>query len=60
MWRDPIVKEVRAVRAAIAKEHGNDLKALAAALRKKEGADGRRVVDYSKKVAAKPRMRKTG
>ena len=40
MWRDPIVEEVRAIRAAIAKEHGNDLKALARALRRKEGADG--------------------
>lgn len=36
MWRDPIVEEVRAIRAAIAKEHGNDLKALARALRRKK------------------------
>ena len=51
MWRDPIVEEVRAIRRAIAKEHGNDLKALARALRRKEGADGRRVVDFSAKGA---------
>jgi hypothetical protein len=59
MWRDPIVEEVRAIRAAIAKEHGNDLKALARALRRKEGADGRRVVDFSKGVSKK-RTRKAG
>ena len=39
MSRDPIVDEVRAIRAAIAKEHGNDLKAIVAALSRKEGAD---------------------
>ena len=50
MWRDPIVEDVRAIRAAIAKEHGNDLKTLARALRRNEGADGRRVVDFSAKV----------
>lgn len=44
MSRDPIVDEVRAIRAAIAKEHGNDLKAIVVALKRKEGADGRRVV----------------
>ena len=60
MWRDPIVEEVRAVRAAIAKEHGNDLKALARALRRKEGADGRRVVDFSAKRPVKKSIRKAG
>ena len=58
MWRDPIVEEVRAIRAAIAKEYGNDLKALARALRRKEGADGRRVVDLSGKAGSKKRTRK--
>ena len=60
MWRDPIVEEVRAIREAIAKEHGNDLKALARALRRKEGADGRRVVDFSAKRSARKRTRKAG
>ena len=60
MWRDPIVEEVRAIRAAIAKEHGNDLKALGRSLRRKEGADGRRVVDLSAKGAVKKRTRKAG
>ena len=60
MWRDPIVEEVRAIRAAIAKEHGNDLRALVNALRRKEGADGRRVVDYSAEGKLKKRPRKAG
>jgi hypothetical protein len=60
MWRDPIVEEVRAIRAAIAKEHGNDLKALGRALRRKEGADGRRVVDFSAKGTAKKRAGNAG
>ena len=58
MWRDPIVEEVRAIRAEIAKEHGNDLKALARALRRKEGADGRRVVDRSTEGSLKKPTRK--
>ena len=45
MSKDPIVDEVRAARAAIATEHGNDLKRILAAFRRKEGADGRQVVD---------------
>jgi hypothetical protein len=61
MSRDPIVDEVRAIRAAIAAEHGNDLKRIIAAFRKKEGADGRRVVDLSTKRAPKRQPhRKTG
>lgn len=53
MSRDPIVDEVRAARAAIAEEHGNDLKRIIAAFRRKEGADGRRVVDLTAKRAPK-------
>ena len=49
MSKDPIVDEVRAARAAIAAEHGNDLKKIIAAFRRKEGADGRRVVDLTAK-----------
>lgn len=49
MSRDPIIDEVRAHRAAIAREHGNDLKAIIAALKRKEGADGRRVVSLARK-----------
>ena len=53
MSKDPIVDEVRAARAAIAAEHGNDLKRIIAALRRKEGADGRRVVDLTAKRPSK-------
>ena len=60
MWRDPIVEEVRAHRAAIAKEHGNNLKAIIYALRRKQGADGRRVVSFAAKAGpTKPARRKT-
>jgi len=60
MARDPIVEEVRAARAAIAREHGNDLKAIVAALKRKEGADGRRVVSFAARQTTKPTTRKTG
>jgi hypothetical protein len=61
MWRDPIVEEVRAHRAALAAEHGNDLKTLIAALRRKQGAGGRRVVSFAvKRDATKPARRKAG
>jgi len=61
MSRDPIVDEVRAVRAAIAAEHGNDLKRIIAAFRRKEGADGRRVVDLTAERAPKRQpQRKAG
>jgi hypothetical protein len=53
MSKDPIVDEVRAARVAIAAEHGNDLKKIIAALRRKEGADGRRVVDLTAKRSSK-------
>lgn len=47
MSQDPIVDEIRAIRATIAQEHGNDLKAIIAALKRKEGTDGRRVVSLA-------------
>ena len=59
MWRDPIVEEVRAHRIAIAQEHGNNLKAIVDALRRKQGSDGRRVVSFVAKAAStKPERRK--
>lgn len=60
MSKDPIVDEVRAIRAGIAKEHGNDLEAIIRALKRKEGADGRRVVDLTAKRAPKKPTRKAG
>ena len=58
MSQDPIVDEVRAIRAAIAEEHGNDLQAIIRALKRKEGADGRRVVDLTAKRAPKKQTRR--
>ena len=60
MWKDPIVEEVRATRAKIAAEHGNDLKAIIRALKQKEGADGRQVVDLSTKRPLKKQSRRAG
>ena len=61
MSRDPISDEVRAHRAAIAQEHGNDLKAIIAALKRKQGADGRRVVSFvAKREPTKQARRQTG
>ena len=60
MPKDPIVEEVRAIRAAIAAEHGNNLDAIIRALKRKEGADGRRVVDLTTKRAPKKQTRETG
>jgi hypothetical protein len=60
MAKDPIVEEVRAIRAAIAAEHGNDLDAIIRALKRKQGADGRRVVALPGKRAPKKQTRKAG
>jgi len=60
MAKDPIVEEVRAIRAAIAAEHGNDLEAIVRALKRKQGTDGRRLVDLSTKRAPKKPTRKAG
>ena len=60
MSKDPIVEEVRAIRAKIAAEHGNDLEAIIQVLKQKEGADGRRVVSLAAKRPAKRQTRKAG
>ena len=57
MAKDPIVEEVRAIRAAIAAEHGD---AIIRALKEKQGADGRRVVAFPAKRAPKKQTRKAG
>ncbi len=54
MRRDPIVEEVRRSRAAIAREHGNDLAAIVAAFVREEGASGVKTVSLRPK-----RLRKT-
>ena len=60
MPKDPIVEEVRAIRAAIAAEHGNDLDAIIRALERKEGTNGRRGVDLTTKRDRKKQTRKAG
>jgi hypothetical protein len=43
---DPIVEEVRRIRAAIAAEHGDDLHRIFEDARRRQGAEGRRVVSF--------------
>jgi hypothetical protein len=43
---DPIVEEVRRIRAEIAAHNGNDLRRIFEDARRREGSDGRRVVSY--------------
>ena len=45
---DPIVEEVRRIRTQIAEEHGNDLHRIFEDARRREGAEGRRVISFDK------------
>lgn len=61
MARDPIVEEVRAIRDAIAKEHGYDVKAYMRALQEDEAKSGRKIVTLPpRRLVKKPVKRKTG
>ena len=55
--RDPIVEEVRKHRAAIAREHGNDIEAILAAL-EREPDDTPTVSLPPKRLATRARKRK--
>ena len=55
--RDPIVEEVRKHRAAIAREHGNDIEAILAAL-EREPDDTPTVSLSPKRLATRVRARK--
>ena len=55
--RDPIVEEVRKHRAAIAREHGNDIEAILAAL-EREPDDTPTVSLPPKRLATRVRPRK--
>jgi hypothetical protein len=55
--RDPIVEEVRKHRAAIAREHGNDIEAILAAL-EQEPDDTPTVALPAKRLAIRVRRRK--
>ena len=61
MGRDPIVDEVRAIREAIAEEHGNDLKAIVAHYQRQDAAsDIKGVALPPKLLSDKERVRKAG
>ncbi len=61
MTRDPIVEEVRAIREAIAKEHGYDVRAIVRALQREEQESGRPLVSLPpKRLPRKPQKRKAG
>jgi len=51
---DPIVEEVRRIRAQIAAENGNDLHRIFENARRREGADGRRVISFDKSIRDEP------
>jgi hypothetical protein len=56
---DPIVEEVRKARDEYAKRFNYDLDAICEDLRKKQGAEGRKVVSFPPK-AVKPAVSETG
>ena len=45
---DPIVEEVRRIRTRIAEEHGNDLHRIFEDARRRQGAEGHRVISLDK------------
>lgn len=51
---DPIVDEVRRIRAEIAARNGNDLRRIFEDARSREGSDGRRVVSYEPADTVEP------
>jgi hypothetical protein len=52
MWADNVLEEVRSVRAAQAAAFGYDVRATVADLRRREGRDGRCVMQPPTKVQA--------
>jgi len=50
MWEDPIVAEVHRTREKLAAEYGFDVKAMFAALRKREASLGGRLVPQKKRA----------
>ena len=58
MWKDRIVEEVRAVRAAHAQKFNHDLKAIVADLKKQQKKSKRQLVSLpSKKTVVLPRTK---
>jgi hypothetical protein len=50
MWEDPIVEEVHRIREKLAAEHGFDVKAIFADLRKRQVSLGGRLVPQKKRA----------
>ena len=50
MWEDPIVEEVHRTREKLAAEYGFDVKAMFAALRKREASLGGRLVPQKRRA----------
>ena len=57
MHRDPIVEEVRKYREENAAKFGFDVRKIAEDALKRQATSGHRVVDLSKKIASKRRLR---
>jgi hypothetical protein len=57
--QDPIIEEIRAIRESFAKEHGYDVKAIVAALRREEAESGLDVVSFPPKRLSQ-KQRKAG
>ena len=49
MYEDDVIAEVRRVKDEIAAQYAYDVRALARAMREKQGKDGRKVVRFSPK-----------
>lgn len=58
MGRDPIVEEVRRNRAAIAREHGNDVDAIIAAFQREDATSGVTTVSFPPKRLVKRATRR--
>ena len=58
--RDPIVAEVRKHREAFAREHGNSVDAIVAALRREEASGNVATVSFPPKKIRKTASRATG
>ncbi len=54
MTEDPIVAEIRQYRKAIAAKHGNDLRRIVEALRKRERESDRKVLNPGPKQHVNP------
>jgi hypothetical protein len=56
MWEDPIVADVHRTREKLAAEHGFDVKAIFAELRRRQAALGGRLVPQKKRAEPTPEV----